>query len=394
MNRYFYAITIFTLIFASEVFANTLSSYRMGEHDSYTRIVFELSQKPKYSIMKNGKSVVIKIRDLQWKARAKKLYSPIVFVRYRGDKITLSLENTAKIRHNISPPKNGKYRLVVDISKNSFPVPKFKPAPYGIAETPTQIRTTRKITKDKNGKIIPIPVFKPRARKSPKKPVIIIDAGHGGVDPGAISVSRKKEKKIVLAYAKKLKSAINRTGRFRAILTRENDRFIKLRDRIKISHKYKGDLFISIHADSSSNPHARGLSVYTLSKKASDKESELLAARENKADIIMGVDLSHQDEQVTDILIDLAQRETQNKSTHFAKVMISKCKRKINLLSDPHRSAGFAVLKAPDTPSVLVEVGFLSNRKDNRLLQNASHRDKVAKCFVKSIEKYFKSYGI
>ena len=165
--------------------------------------------------------------------------------------------------------------------------------------------------------------------------------------------------------------------------------FIKLRERVEFARDAKADLFISFHADKMRNPRIRGLSVYTLSEKASDQEAAELAERENKSDLIVGVDLSKESEDVTNILIDLAQRETMNQSARFATRLVGELKRATKLLRNTHRFAGFAVLRAPDVPSVLLELGFLSNRYDERNLRRKAYRAKLAKSVVRAVNSYF-----
>ncbi len=221
------------------------------------------------------------------------------------------------------------------------------------------------------------------------KPVVVIDPGHGGQDPGASGARGMKEKHITLAFAKALQQLLNKGGKYKVLLTRSDDRYLFLRDRFKVARKEGAELFISLHADSAPGSEARGLSVYTISEKASDKEAEALAANENKADIIGGIDLSGTSEDVTDILIDLAERETRGNSTRFAKLLIRNLARDVELLNNPHRFAGFAVLKAPDVPSVLVELGFLSSTHEERLLESDAYRRKVVGGIARAIDDFF-----
>lgn len=230
---------------------------------------------------------------------------------------------------------------------------------------------------------------KPSSNSNSKKKIIVLDAGHGGKDPGAIGYSGVYEKNITLAMAKEIKEILDRDSKYKVYLTRSNDVFISLRDRVAIARKYDADLFLSIHADSAKNRSAVGLSVYTLSENASDKEAEALADRENKADIIMGLNLVEHSKEVSDILINLAQRETMNRSSEFAGFMVEEMRKSVNLVSNTHRFAGFAVLKAPDVPSVLLELGYLSNRREEGLLKQKSYRSKLALSTKKSIDKYF-----
>ena len=173
------------------------------------------------------------------------------------------------------------------------------------------------------------------------------------------------------------------------VLTREQDIFIPLRERIKVAREAKADLFISVHADTVANPSIRGLSIYTLSETASDAEAAALADKENKADLIAGIDLNGETPEVANILINLVQRETMNKSAGFAALAVSELDKSVALLSNAHRFAGFAVLKAPDIPSILVEIGYLSNREEESLLRQSAYRLKLARSLVRSVDRYF-----
>lgn len=224
---------------------------------------------------------------------------------------------------------------------------------------------------------------------SKAKKIIVLDPGHGGKDPGAIGYSGVYEKNITLAMAKELKAVLDKEGRYTVYLTRTTDVFIPLRDRVKIARKYDADLFMSIHADSAVNRNAKGLSVYTLSETASDKEAEALAERENKADVIGGLNLFEHSKEVSDILINLAQRETMNRSAELASFMVQEMRNSVKLVDNTHRFAGFAVLKAPDVPSVLLEMGYLSNRTEERQLKQIAYRKKLAISASKAIRKYF-----
>ena len=237
-----------------------------------------------------------------------------------------------------------------------------------------------------------VPTLKPGEqglkKNSKRKPLIVIDPGHGGIDPGAIG-NGTMEKTITLAVAKALKKELLATGRFRVELTRDKDVYIPLRDRFKLARDDAADLFISLHADSHANSKTRGASVYTLSETASDSEAEALAAKENKSDVIAGVDLTNESKVVTGILIDLAQRETTNLSARFAKMLVKSLKRDTLMLEQSHRFAGFAVLKAPDVPSVLLEMGYISSDEDQRLLTNKSHQKGLAKAISAAIQNFF-----
>lgn len=222
-----------------------------------------------------------------------------------------------------------------------------------------------------------------------RKRVIVVDAGHGGVDPGTHGQSGALEKDVVLAFAKEFGAQLWATGRYEVHLTRDTDRFIPLRERVNITRRHNADLFLSIHADAIDRRGVSGMSIYTLSENASDKEAAALAAKENRSDVIAGVDLQGESSEVTDILIDLAQRETKNFSVRFARTVVRNAEGVTPLLQRTHRFAGFRVLKAPDVPSVLVELGFLTNRSDERNLTTSTWRRRVAGALVKSVDSYF-----
>jgi N-acetylmuramoyl-L-alanine amidase len=236
---------------------------------------------------------------------------------------------------------------------------------------------------------VPIPRARPNPAKPIEKPLIVLDPGHGGVDPGAIGRRGTREKNVTLAMAKRLEKALLATDRFRVGMTRTDDQFLPLRQRTRIARQLGGSLFVSLHADSAPEANARGLSVYTLSDKASDREAEALAKQENQVDSLGGVSLANERPEVVSILIDLAQRETKNRSVRFANQLVQTLILRVALLERPHREAGFAVLKSPDIPAVLVELGFLSNPAEERLLQSDQYGNAIVDGIVAAIENYF-----
>ncbi|MBV8538681.1 MAG: N-acetylmuramoyl-L-alanine amidase [Alphaproteobacteria bacterium] len=234
------------------------------------------------------------------------------------------------------------------------------------------------------------PSARPGTRKAEPVHVVALDAGHGGVDPGTVGMGGIFEKNITLPTVLELRRQLEATGRYKVVLTRNQDIFVPLRERVAIARAAAAELFVSIHADSIRNRDTRGASVYTLSETASDNEAAALAAKENRADIIAGVNLAHENKEVTSILIDLAQRESMNRSATLASLLVDDLGRQIHLIPvKPHRFAGFAVLKAPDIPSVLIELGYLSNPGDEKLLTEARERAKVAVAIRHAIDRYF-----
>lgn len=224
------------------------------------------------------------------------------------------------------------------------------------------------------------------------RPTIVIDPGHGGGDSGAHSANGDEEKAVVLAAAHRLREKLERLGRYRVVMTRTDDGFVSLPDRVKIARDNRAALFISIHADfiSKREGDARGATVYTVSDQASDAEAARLAEKENKADLISGMDLSAQSEDIVNILYDLTHRETKNFSSLFQRTLVAQMKAGGVLThQDAMRSAGFVVLKAPDIPSVLVELGYLSNPEDTKNLISDAWRDKAADSMVTAIQAFF-----
>ena len=228
-----------------------------------------------------------------------------------------------------------------------------------------------------------------KPERAPGRKLVVIDPGHGGIDPGAIGLRKTKEKDVVLAYALQLKRHLQAYGNIDVVMTRSDDTFLTLRDRVKVARDNEADLFIAIHADTVRGEEARGATVYTLSDTASDAEAAALAHKENRADIIAGIDLPAENEEVTDILIDLVQRESKTHSLVFAKKAVAEMKPVTAFTGKPMRSAGFVVLKAPDVPSVLIELGYLSSDHDEKQLTSAAWRDRVAKAMARAVQNYF-----
>ena len=231
----------------------------------------------------------------------------------------------------------------------------------------------------------------PMSRRQARKYVVVIDAGHGGEDPGAAGRNGVIEKRITLAVAKELERQLSETGRYRAVLTRSTDKYIKLRERVAIAKRAKADLFISIHADKIGRTGVRGASIYTLSQNASDNETARLADQENNSGVVAGVDLANESQDVADILLDLAMREKMNESNLLAKYIDQAFRDKsIRLLPNSHRAAGFAVLKAPDVPAALIETGFLSNPEEAKLLSTSAFQRRIASAMLDGVDAYFR----
>jgi N-acetylmuramoyl-L-alanine amidase len=235
------------------------------------------------------------------------------------------------------------------------------------------------------------PAASPKPAAAPDlRPVVVIDPGHGGIDNGTQS-GNENEKNLVLGFGLALRDRIEKNGKYRVVMTRTDDTFIPLADRVKIARNQSAALFVSIHADALPRHEgdAQGASIYTLSDRASDAEAERLAETENKADAIGGVNLTEEPTDVADILIDLAQRETRTFSNRFARLLMDEMKGTVRMHKTPLKSAGFKVLKAPDVPSVLIELGYVSNKGDLEHLVSESWRSRTVGSMAQAIDAFF-----
>ncbi|MFP4314278.1 MAG: N-acetylmuramoyl-L-alanine amidase [Alphaproteobacteria bacterium] len=397
------AFVLCGLLTVQSALALSVNDVRFGTHPGKTRLVFDLSAVSDFRAftLSDPYRLVIDLPAFDWRVGNVPANdgAGITAVRHGNleagiSRIVLDLNRPINIENAfVLPAAQGKSnRLVVDIADVSHAAfIKGKGQSYGTLEiqkhylkAPAEVRTAALNAP------APFPPGKPKTLA--KKPLIIIDPGHGGVDPGAVGANGVYEKNVALALAKELKSQLLATGRYRVKMTREDDRFIKLGDRVHFARNNGGDLFMSIHADSLPRPNVRGASVYTLSNKASDAQTAKLAARENKADLIAGIDLSVEDDEVANILVNLAMRDTMNQSKYFANTLVEEMQLEgVKLLERPHRYAGFAVLKAPDIPSVLVEAGFMSNKSEANMLTTHEHRRKIAGALRDGINAYFKT---
>jgi len=223
------------------------------------------------------------------------------------------------------------------------------------------------------------------------RPLLVLDPGHGGIDNGTQSATGELEKSIVLEFCLLLRDKIEKTGKYRVVMTRTDDTFIPLRDRVSLARSRQASLFISVHADAlrRGEGEAQGATVYTLSERASDARAARLAEAENEADVIAGLDLSTEPKDVAGILIDLARRETKTFSVQFAQDLISAMKTSVRLHQSPVKSASFVVLKAPDVPSVLVELGFVTTKSDLQSLISPQWRERMAEAMLHAIDAFF-----
>ena len=383
----------------------TAKSLRLGAIEEHTRVVVELTVEVDYKLftLSSPYRAVIDLPETKWdipdEVQDKGLVSGVRFGSFKPGqgRIVVDLRGPVNVhKHFILPPSVAieNYRLVVDFEPATIAT--FRQLKPSVSETQTATIAVPNVPSLSTVAPSPTPQYsapsgeftpKPRPRKTRK--IVVIDPGHGGVDPGAMG-ARSREKDIVLAFSKELVRQLKATRRYDVYLTRSTDVYIPLRQRVQIARNRKADLFISIHADAIKKKNIRGLSVYTLSEKASDREAAALARKENQSDIIAGVDFGDQLPEVANILIDLAQRDTKNASVKFAESLISSARGKTMLLDRTHRFAGFRVLKAPDVPSVLVELGFITNRTDEKQLTSNKWRRRVATGMVDAIDNYFR----
>lgn len=393
---------------------------RAGALDDNTRIVLELTHKIEFSVFTLGDPdrVVVDLPEVAWRPGKALPASIGVLDKLRygvfkpgQSRIVIDLARPARILSAVGVEGDGAhgFRVMIDLgpaTREAMLMQAQRPVTGALAPAPPELpklqQPEAKLQQAEarlpqaEAKIVPaaapamVPFDLPRRKPiRQSKRVIVLDPGHGGVDPGTAGPTGIVEKHLTLSVARAVRERLEATGLFRVVMTRDRDVFIPLRDRLAIAKDAGAHLFVSLHADATDNRRTRGASVYTLSEKASDQEAEAFAEKENKADLIGGVDLSQELPEVTNILIDLAQREAMNQSALFATRLVNEMGREARLLRNTHRFAGFAVLRSPDTPAVLVEIGFLSNPEDEALLNRESHRSRIANAVVRSIEGYF-----
>lgn len=392
----FLTVTAFFILCSSSM-AATITNMRIGQQVSSVRIVFDADQKFDYSVflLSNPKRLVVDALDAKIKKTLSADKNSIISSTRVGElnktdkRVVFDLQKPVLIKQAfmLAPSKNNNWRFVVDLvvaSERDFN------AKVGIKHALSEKNSSTKVaSSQKESKGWFSSYSNKAAKPKSRQKIIVLDPGHGGKDPGAIGAYGKTyEKNITLAMGKELKAQLEKKG-YKVYLTRSTDIFIPLRQRVRIAQKYKADLFMSLHADSARNRSATGLSVYTLSETASDKEAAALAERENKVDIIGGVDFSENSKEINDILISLSQTDCRNKSSKFAAYVVGEMKKSVKILNDTHRFAGFAVLKAPDIPSALLEMGYLSNKQEESLLKQSSYRKKLASSAASAVDKYF-----
>jgi N-acetylmuramoyl-L-alanine amidase len=367
----------------------SIEDIRIASHGHITRVVIDLSDQVNYHHIALGQPprLAIDLPKVDWALGddASKAIGLIKGFRFGRpspgvSRIVLDIAQPFEIDRIFELPPNGGrgHRLVTDLIE----------LPVNGAVNGTVAPA------DPNGRRnAAMVVVRPPAPKPspPKKRIIVIDPGHGGVDPGATGSAMKiLEKNVALRTGLALRERLEATGRYQVIMTRHDDRIVRLRDRLKVARESGGELFVSLHADSLRQaPHIRGASVYTLSERASNDEAARLARKENRADILAGIDLSNQEDIVTEILIDLAQRDANNKSIELAEALVEQLGDTTRMARRRRAQAGFVVLKSPDMPSVLVELGYLSNAADEKALADDAHTAALAGAVARAIDVYF-----
>ncbi len=384
LKRCFLFLCFLTLWIPS-VFAQKIQDLRLSVNDAQNiRFVVDLNDQAeiKLSRLANPPRMVIDVENAPFEpgVREKRFLNTGFISSIRTGKPTptttrivldLPSDNVTEKHFTLAPQANAPWRFVIDLTNNTPQV--------GVKAFSNDAQTVATKTPAK---------AEPPKKSVTKKKIVMLDPGHGGQDPGAISRSGKYEKDLTLKMAKETKVLLEKAG-YKVVMTRDKDYYVTLRGRIEKAHKANADLFISIHADSAASSSAKGLSVYTISEKASDKEAAALAENANKADILFGMDLSEYQPEVGNILIDFAKTYTMDQSAKYADEVVKEMAKEVTLRPKAHRYAGFAVLKSPNVPSVLLEMGYLSNREEDKLLQKESYRNKLSKALVRAVNTYF-----
>ena len=344
--------------------------------------------------LNNPERLVLDMPDIKWQLKSTPKLAGSLIKQYRTalfkpgiSRIVLDLNAPITLVRSDSLTETDKFRIILDIA--SITAEKSTIINFASSDWDSYAKQPNIFAKkanDRQGKATE--TVEKIVKK--KTPVIVIDPGHGGVDPGGVEKGIR-EKFIVLSFSKLLKKKIEAQGKYKVVLTRDKDVYVKLRDRFKIAEKADADLFISIHADKIHLKSIRGLTIYTLSEKASDDESAALAQQANLEGVLVGdiVNLNEYDSITSDILIDTALIATTEKSWRVAKLLERALKRQVPISRKAHRYAGFAVLKSPNVPSVLIELGYLTNENDMKNLQSRDFKNKVADRLLVGLDTYF-----
>ena len=351
----------------------TLTGIRISQSaDDHTRVVFDLTGNFEHNLftLSDPPRVVVDLNDtrrskaIDINSRSTNLLSGVRSASKDGGRLRVVIDLKGKARPRsfaLKPDGKSGHRLVVDLHATKL--------------SPTPIKTNQE------------------ARNKRKRQfVIALDPGHGGRDPGAIGKYGTREKDVALSVAKKMKALINRESGYRAVLTRDADRFVSLRNRVKKARQAEADIFISLHADSFHSPNVKGASVYALSLRgASSEAARWIARKENSSDLIGGITLDDKDDLIASVLLDLSQTATIQDSLELGSDVLKHIGKVSKLNNRKVQQAGFAVLKAPDMPSILIETAFLSNPSEEKKLRNPKHQQKLAKAVFSGIKKHLKN---
>jgi N-acetylmuramoyl-L-alanine amidase len=371
-----YGVSVALLLGSKPAFAGsgtTLTGIRISQSaDDHTRVVFDLTGEFEHRLftLADPNRVVIDLENtrkseaIDISQRTTSLMKGLRSASKDEGRLRVVLDLNGKVRprsFELKPDGNSGYRLVVDLHATNL--------------SPTPIKTSEQ-----------------ERNKRKDHFVIALDPGHGGRDPGAIGKRGTREKDIVLAVAKKMKTLINRTPGYRAVLTRDSDRFITLRNRVKKARKIEADIFVSLHADSFRKSSVKGASVYALSLSgASSEAARWIAKKENASDLIGGISLDDKDDLIASVLLDLSQTATIQDSLELGSDVLTNLG-KVSRLNNKHvQQAGFAVLKAPDMPSILIETAFISNPSEEQKLRNPRHQQKLARAVFDGIKTHLKN---
>jgi len=365
----------------------SIDGIRFGKNGETTRFVLDISKdiQPKIFLLGSPNRIVVDLPKTSWK-QTKTVNPSGVVEGYRHGlfsndiyRIVLDLKAPATIHKSFPLPARGGYghRYVIDLK----PV---KQGAFNAAVTATRANRV-------SAPVITATVATPPKRRQDGRRVIVVDAGHGGVDPGTLGKRGEQEKKITLNISKVIKRELENTGRYKVYLTRDKDIYIKHRNRFGLARRTGADMFISVHVDAIKNTKVRGGTVYTLNENASDQEAARLAAKENKSDVLAGVDLADTNNEVSNILIELAQRETMNSSARFAEMLVPEMRQQVKMHKRGHRFANFLVLKSLDVPSILLETGYITNRSDVKMLQSRDGPRRIANGLRRALDRYFET---
>jgi N-acetylmuramoyl-L-alanine amidase len=365
-----------------------VTDIRVGGDDGQTRFVADISEQIdiRAFTLANPYRVVIDMPQVTFKlpprvGEAKRgLIKAYRFglVMQGGSRIVIDLVRPARIEKSfvLAATNDQPARLVLDLAASDRESFMRRIALENRAAADLATRRT-----DRNGSDT-----KP---SSDPRPLVVLDPGHGGIDAGTTAGRGESEKTIVLEFCLLLRDKIEKTGKYRVAMTRSDDSFVSLADRVQLARSRKASLFVSVHADALRRGVAQGATVYTLSDRASDPAAARFAEEENRADVIAGLDLSSEPDDVADILIDLARRETKAFSVQFARGLVNQLRNAAKLHREPLKSAGLRVLRAPDVPSVLVELGFVTNKEDVKSLTSEIWRARTADAVVQAVDAYF-----